>query len=57
MNLDRLRIFYYVAKAQSFTHSDLNLSPSAISRQIGNLEHEVKAQLFHRYARKLAHPE
>lgn len=53
MNLDRLRLFYYVAKAQSFTHTDIPLSPSALSRQISTLEHELKSVLFHRYPRKL----
>ena len=53
MNLDRLRLFYYVAKAQSFTHTALNLSPSALSRQIGALENELKTPLFYRYPRKL----
>ena len=53
MNLDRLRLFYYSAKAQSFTHSELNMSASALSRQINTLEHEMKVQLFYRYPRKL----
>lgn len=53
MNLDRLRLFYYAAKSKSFTHSDLNMSASALSRQISTLEHEIKTQLFHRYPRRL----
>ena len=53
MNLDRLRFFYYAAKSKSFTHSELNMSASALSRQISTLEHEIKTQLFHRYPRKL----
>lgn len=53
MNLDRLRLFYYAAKSRSFTHSDLNMSASALSRQISTLEHEIKTQLFHRYPRRL----
>ena len=52
---DKLRIFYKVAKAGSFTHASetLNLSQSAISRQISALESEVKVPLFHRHARGL----
>lgn len=54
MDLDKLRIFYYAAKAKSFTNCDLNLSPSAVSRHISDLEHRLKAPLFHRQGRGLS---
>ena len=55
MDWDKLRIFYKVANAGSFTHASetLNLSQSAISRQISALENEVGVPLFHRHARGL----
>ena len=55
MDWDKLRIFYKVANAGSFTHASevLNLSQSAISRQISSLEGEVGVPLFHRHARGL----
>jgi len=55
LDWDKLRIFHKVAKAGSFTHASevLNLSQSAISRQISALEAEVKVPLFHRHARGL----
>ena len=55
MDWDKLKIFHTVAEASSFTKAStiLNLSQSAISRQIQSLEHEIKAQLFERHARGL----
>lgn len=55
MDWDKLRIFHAVAEAGSFTHAaeKLNLSQSAISRQISGLEHELKVPLFQRHARGL----
>ena len=55
MDWDRIRIFYTVAEAGSFTRAgdDLNLSQSAVSRQVSALERELKAPLFHRHARGL----
>lgn len=55
MDWDRLRIFHAVAEAGSFTHAGekLNLSQSAISRQISSLEESVRVPLFHRHARGL----
>ncbi len=55
LDWDKLRIFYKVAKAGSFTHASekLHLSQSAISRQVSNLESEVGVPLFHRHARGL----
>ena len=52
---DKMRIFHAVAQAGSFTHASetLNLSQSAISRQISALEAETGAPLFHRHARGL----
>lgn len=55
MDWDKLRIFYAVAEAGSFTHAGetLNLSQSAVSRQIGSLEESLGVALFHRHARGL----
>ncbi|MCP4071751.1 MAG: LysR family transcriptional regulator [Hyphomicrobiales bacterium] len=55
MDWDKLRIFHAVAEASSFTHAGdkLNLSQSAISRQISTLEHDLGVPLFHRHARGL----
>ncbi|MEC9343853.1 MAG: LysR family transcriptional regulator [Pseudomonadota bacterium] len=55
MDWDKLRIFHAVAEAGSFTHAanSLNLSQSAISRQVSSLEIDVGVQLFHRHARGL----
>ena len=55
MDWDKLRVFHAVAEAGSFTHAGdkLNLSQSAISRQISNLEADLKVPLFHRHARGL----
>ncbi len=55
MDWDKLRIFHAVAEAGSFTHASesLNLSQSAVSRQISGLEQSLKIPLFHRHARGL----
>ncbi len=55
MDWDKLRIFHAVAEAGSFTHAgeQLNLSQSAVSRQISALEDSLKVSLFHRHARGL----
>lgn len=55
MDWDKLRIFYTVAEAGSFTHAGetLNLSQSAVSRQISTLEESIGITLFHRHARGL----
>ena len=55
MDWDKIRIFYTVAEAGSFTRAgdDLGLSQSAVSRQISALERELNAPLFHRHARGL----
>lgn len=52
---DRLRVFHAVAEAGSFTRAAdrLNLSQSAISRQMGALEEDLGTRLFHRHARGL----
>ena len=56
MDWDKLKIFYTVAEASSFTKAStiLNLSQSAISRQIQSLETDLKIKLFERHARGLA---
>ena len=55
MDWDKLRVFHAVAEAGSFTHAGelLNLSQSAVSRQISGLEETLGAPLFHRHARGL----
>lgn len=55
MDWDKLRIFHTVADAGSLTHAGdrLNLSQSAVSRQIRGLEEALNATLFHRHARGL----
>ncbi len=55
MDWDKLKIFHTVAEASSFTKAStiLNLSQSAISRQIQSLENDLKVQLFERHARGL----
>tara|TARA_Y100000996_G_scaffold211373_1_gene166058 strand:- start:217 stop:1107 length:891 start_codon:yes stop_codon:yes gene_type:complete len=56
MDWDKLKIFHTVAEASSFTKAStiLNLSQSAISRQIQALENDLKIKLFERHARGLA---
>ncbi|MED5396423.1 MAG: LysR family transcriptional regulator [Pseudomonadota bacterium] len=55
MDWDKLRVFHAVAEAGSFTHAGeiLNLSQSAVSRQISGLEDSLQVRLFHRHARGL----
>ncbi len=55
MDWDKLRVFHAVAEAGSFTHAgeSLNLSQSAVSRQVSGLESSLKVPLFHRHARGL----
>ncbi|WP_425045493.1 LysR family transcriptional regulator [Primorskyibacter sp. S87] len=55
MDWDKLRIFHAVADAGSLTHAGdkLNLSQSAVSRQIRALEESLHSTLFHRHARGL----
>jgi DNA-binding transcriptional LysR family regulator len=55
MDWDKLRIFHAVATAQSLTKAGevLNLSQSAVSRQISALEGHLHVSLFHRHARGL----
>jgi DNA-binding transcriptional LysR family regulator len=56
MDWDKLKIFHAVAEAGNFTKAtySLNLSQSAISRQIQSLEYELKTHLFERHARGLS---
>jgi DNA-binding transcriptional LysR family regulator len=55
MDWDKLRIFHAAAQAGSFTHAGdaLNMSQSAVSRQVSALEHDLGVPLFHRHARGL----
>ena len=56
MDWDKLKIFHAVTQAGSFTKAAevLNLSQSAISRQIKSLEYEIKTTLYERHARGLS---
>ena len=56
MNWDKLKIFHAVVEAGNFTKATyaLNLSQSAISRQIQSLERDLKTHLFERHARGLS---
>ncbi len=55
MDWDKLRIFQAAATAGSFTHAGdtLNMSQSAVSRQVSALEQDLGLPLFHRHARGL----
>jgi DNA-binding transcriptional LysR family regulator len=55
MDWDKLRVFYYVAEAGSFTKaaSRLDITQSALSRQISTFEERLGVPLFHRHARGL----
>lgn len=56
MDWDKLRIFHAAAAAGSFTHAGeaLNMSQSAVSRQVSALEQSLNVTLFHRHARGLS---
>ncbi|MDE0306493.1 MAG: LysR family transcriptional regulator [Albidovulum sp.] len=55
MDWDKLRIFHVVAAAGNVTRASehLNVSQSAVSRQIQALEYALGSTLFHRHARGL----
>ncbi|MTI19072.1 LysR family transcriptional regulator [Rhodobacteraceae bacterium RKSG542] len=55
LDWDKLRIFHAAAQAGSFTHAGeaLNMSQSAVSRQVSALEADLGVALFHRHARGL----
>jgi DNA-binding transcriptional LysR family regulator len=55
LDWDKIRLFYEVAEAGSFTRAgeNLGLNQSSVSRHISALEHELKVPLFHRHARGL----
>ncbi len=55
MDWDKLRIFHAAAEAGSFTHAGekLDMSQSAVSRQVSALEQDLGVPLFHRHARGL----
>ncbi|WP_310619021.1 LysR family transcriptional regulator [Flexibacterium corallicola] len=55
LDWDKLRIFHAAAQAGSFTHAGeaLNMSQSAVSRQVSALETDLGVPLFHRHARGL----
>jgi DNA-binding transcriptional LysR family regulator len=55
LDLDKLKTFYYVAKAKKFTTASeiLNISQPALSRSIQLLEDRLRIKLFYRHARGL----
>lgn len=55
MDWGKLRIFHAAAEAGSFTHAGetLEMSQSAVSRQVSALEKDLNVMLFHRHARGL----
>jgi DNA-binding transcriptional LysR family regulator len=55
MDWDRLKTFYTVASLGSLSAAEqiLHITQSALSRQISQLEHEMKTKLFERHARGL----
>lgn len=55
LDWDKLRVFHTVSEAGSFTHASekLNMSQSAISRQVSALEADLGLKLFIRHARGL----
>lgn len=55
MDWEKLKVFHAAAEAGSFTHAGeaLNISQSAVSRQVSALEKELCVPLFHRHARGL----
>ncbi|MFZ4540196.1 MAG: LysR family transcriptional regulator [Rickettsiales bacterium] len=55
MDWDKLRVFHTVGLHKSLTRAGeaLNLSQSAVSRQISSLEEKMGTPLFHRHARGL----
>ncbi len=55
LDRDKLRIFHTAAESGSFTHAadKLNMSQSAISRQVSALEDDLGLKLFIRHARGL----
>jgi DNA-binding transcriptional LysR family regulator len=55
LDWDKLRIFHAAAEAGSFTHAGekLDMSQSAVSRQVSALEQDLNVPLFHRHARGL----
>ena len=55
MDWDKLRVFHAAAQSGSFTSAAevLDMSQSAVSRQVGAIERDLNVPLFHRHARGL----
>ncbi len=55
MDWDKLRVFHAAAEHGSFTRAAdaLDMSQSAVSRQVSAIEHDLGVPLFHRHARGL----
>jgi LysR family transcriptional regulator, transcriptional activator of the cysJI operon len=55
IDLNKLKVFYYIYTLSSITEAarELNVTPSAISQNLKNLEGEIQARLFTRIHKKL----
>ncbi|MBT4880770.1 MAG: LysR family transcriptional regulator [Alphaproteobacteria bacterium] len=55
MDWDKIRVFYRIAKSGSFTSAaeQMEVTQSALSRQISALEYRLKSKLFKRHSRGL----
>lgn len=55
MDWDKIRVFHAAADSGSFTRAAeaLNMSQSAVSRQVSAIERDLNVPLFHRHARGL----
>ena len=53
LNWNQIKVFYHVSKAGSISlgAQRLNLSPSAVTKSIQELEHRAHVKLFHRHTR------
>lgn len=55
MNWNKLKTFYHIARIGNLTKAakQLNISQSAISKQISDIEYDLKTRLFTRYYKRL----
>jgi DNA-binding transcriptional LysR family regulator len=55
IDLNKLKVFYYIYTCNSISHAakELNVTPSAISQNLKNLEAEIQTRLFTRIHKKL----
>ncbi len=48
MDFNKIKPFYFAAKAKSFNKTSLNVSSSVISRHVSDLEKHYEVKLFYR---------